>query len=433
MNRLAWHLVTVLFVTTITACILIPRHATGMLFAGYFGAFACYLLIVTKGKEHWRYWLAIAIATRLILIFFFPNLSDDIYRFIWDGNLVVRGVNPFIWTPSDWLGEHGNAVPGFSELYPLLNSPDYHSVYPAVCQLVFALSAAIAGFDERGFTMVLKLIFFAAECATLRWMYLLLAQRGKPHRMLIYALNPLILVELMGNLHFETLMICFLMAAYFMLERSRNVRASVSLALAIGTKMLPLLALPPILRRVKKHIALRMTIITSLLTAVLLLPVITTGATSGFLSGIDLYFHTFEFNAGIYYVLRWLGYVFYGYNLIASLGTVLAVLTTFCLLYFWIWERQPTVSDLPGAMMITFTIYFLLSTTVHPWYLCTLVACCVFTRSLYAVVWCAAAFLSYAAYAQEPPGENMWFVAIEYVILLGWIVCEWKNKRLFAP
>src|SRR5690606_30827687 len=43
--------------------------------------------------------LSLAIGFRLILLFSIPELSNDFYRFIWDGELLNRGINPFAHKP----------------------------------------------------------------------------------------------------------------------------------------------------------------------------------------------------------------------------------------------------------------------------------------------------------------------------------------------
>ncbi len=67
--------------------------------------------------------------------------------------------------------------------------------------------------------------------------------------MLLYALNPLVIVELTGNVHFEALMIVFLLAFLLALHRNQVRRAALFLALSAGVKLLPVLFLPLVLAR----------------------------------------------------------------------------------------------------------------------------------------------------------------------------------------
>ena len=75
----------------------------GVLFAGYFW-------VLTRRSEWWPFYLGVAVLARLILLFAEPWLSDDIYRFIWDGYLWQAGINPFTALPSAYA-EQGFNVP----------------------------------------------------------------------------------------------------------------------------------------------------------------------------------------------------------------------------------------------------------------------------------------------------------------------------------
>ena len=79
----------------------------------------------------------------MILLFAFPNLSDDIYRFVWDGNLIGLNINPYGSMPSELVGQNN---PGLSmDLYAQMNSPDYYTIYPPVTQLIFYISTWFSG------------------------------------------------------------------------------------------------------------------------------------------------------------------------------------------------------------------------------------------------------------------------------------------------
>jgi hypothetical protein len=83
-------------------------------------------------------------------------------------------------------------------------------------------------------------------------------------------------------------------------------------------------------------------------------------------------------------------------------------------------------------MFFAYTIYLLLATTVHPWYIINLVLLSVFVRNYrYAIVWSMLAVLSYAAYITNDYQENHLFIALEYTIVIGWLCFEWfRSKKL---
>jgi alpha-1,6-mannosyltransferase len=123
-------------------------------------------------------------------------------------------------------------------------------VYPPVSQAVFGLGSGLFPGSARGFVVVVRLVLLAAEAATALLLLALLRHFGQPpQRAFLYLLNPLVIVELTGNLHFEALAICFLLAAAWALTRGRAALSAGLLALSAATKLLPLLLLPLLLRR----------------------------------------------------------------------------------------------------------------------------------------------------------------------------------------
>ena len=75
-------------------------------------------------------------------------------------------------------------------------------------------------------------------------------------------------------------------------------------------------------------------------------------------------------------------------------------------------------------MLLGVSAYFLLSTTVHPWYIATPLLLSVFTKYRFPIVWSAFVMLSYSAYGAEGFKENLWLVAAEYVIVIAFAITE---------
>ncbi len=144
---------------------------------------------------------------------------------------------------------------------------------------------------------------------------------------LLYALNPLVIVELTGNLHFEALMITFVLASVYLLRRQKLVLSGVAMALAVCTKLLPLIFLPLYLRRLGWKTALLFYAAVGAASAALFLPLITPELVTGMRDSVELYFQKFEFNASIYYLIREVGYYQKGYNIIQQAGRWLAIST----------------------------------------------------------------------------------------------------------
>lgn len=187
-----------------------------------FGLFFTYWLLHKFWGENLVVIIGLGVLFRLLVLFAFPNLSDDVFRFVWDGRLIVNGENPFLHMPS-WYLESKNIIHGLNqELYNQLNSNKYFTVYPPILQYIFALSVWIFPNDIYVSTIVMKCFIFLAECGSIAILLKLFKQFEIHAKYIaIYALNPLVIIELTGNLHFEGLMIFFLLFAVWLLAEKK--------------------------------------------------------------------------------------------------------------------------------------------------------------------------------------------------------------------
>jgi hypothetical protein len=483
--------------------------AVGVLYLGYgvdrtdfwslFGAFVLafggYFALVYRPQDaHLRWLIGLGIGLRVALAFGFPLLSDDVYRFIWDGHLIVSGENPFAELPAYYLTE-GNEVAGLSQaLFDRLNSPDYYTIYPPVAQSVFTLAVWVSPNSWYGAAVVMKLFLLACELGSLwllwrlfrarpqdakigfsdttqRGAYIILpsepsplspgsrrereagsveaAQRkGQGERglsrtnLLFYWLNPLIIVEVLGNLHFEGAMVFFLLLAYYLLQRSRWIAGAVAMAASVASKLLPLMLLPLLIRRLWEWpikswwssgkrfyvFSLAFGVACLLFFAPLLL---SPGFLEGFQSSLELYQKKFEFNASIYYVARAIGYLQVGWNQIATIGPSLAKAAGVGILLLALLDRRRDWASLPVGWMWAFVLYLLFATTVHPWYLSIPIMLCCFTRWRFPLVWSFLIMLTYVSYVGVPYRENLWLVGLEYLTVLVFLVWEgrWWSRN----
>jgi hypothetical protein len=168
-----------------------------------------------------------AILFRILLLPAVPNLTEDFYRFIWDGRLLNQGIDPFESVPSFYMLT-GNEVPGLTEqLYSKLNSPEYFTIYPPINQAIFWMATAFFPNSVYWSMVVMKLIVVVADLANIFILRHLLLVMGLPERyVLLYALNPLVIIETAGNLHFEALMLLFLLGMLVYWQRSNMTSGS---------------------------------------------------------------------------------------------------------------------------------------------------------------------------------------------------------------
>jgi len=369
--------------------------------------------------------LGFGIVIRLGTLVFFPQLSDDIFRFYWDGLLTIGGVNPYGVLPSDalLLGIEGVNF----GLFEQLNSPDYFTIYPPVAQLVYAMSA----FSGSVMTAVIamKILFFLVEIIGFRAIVLLLRHTSKPASYAAwYFLNPLVIIEGIGNLHFEVLMVGVLAWSIYFLIKQRFFSSSVLLAISIGIKLLPLMLLPYLWFYLSGKV--RMIFFGTLTISLLLIfsSLILSFEASSFLNSLDLYFRKFEFNASIYYLLRYIGIEISGYNLIKYLGPALGLITLVINVLLAYRLRKSTINTYFKYAFMVWGLYLLLATTVHPWYIIPLVFLSLFVDTKAAILWSFLAALSYVNYSGETYYENLWIVAFEYSLLLAFLIWEFTSR-----
>jgi hypothetical protein len=397
------------------------------------GAFAFlgygYLTFFTEMKQGPI--LALGIIMRVGFLFFTPNLSDDIYRFVWDGQLTAHGMNPYGYLPSAIISEMDGSY--WHELFINMNSPDYYTIYPPITQLIFYISTW-AGENIFWSGFIIKLCFLVAEFMTFIGLVKLLRAMKKPTSLAsIYFLNPLIIVEGMGNLHFEIVMISFLVwGIYYTIVKDKMVLGALLFALSIASKLLPLMFLPYFLLKLSGKKRVLFFIAGLLFIVICFLPIILGLDFANFGSSIDLYFQKFEFNASIYYISRFFGRLWSGYNLIRYIGPLLGIISIILILKKAFTTEKYSLESFFEFAFFSFCTYLFLATTVHPWYLAIPVMLSVFVRFRFAVAWSFLILLSYINYSYDPYFENLWVVSLEYLFLFGIIVYEIKFPKLLA-
>lgn len=399
---------------------------------GYGSFFLLYLWIIytVEDAKTVRIWIGISILARVLLLFAFPRLSDDIFRFLWDGHLVCAGHNPFEQTPAEWLWAEDKPEGLTLALYDQLNSRNYATVYPPIAQLTFALAVWIGGNSWFLSAFILKLIVFSFELLTLRLLPRMLEATGAPRKnVLLYALNPLVIVEGTGNLHYEVVVTALLLLAISLWYQNRQILSAVCMATAVATKLIPLIFLPFWIRLARPERLLRFYGVVGAGTAILLSPIFAGAAMGKPLHSLALFFRNFEFNAGIFNFFKWIGIWTTGYNPIKRIGPLLAFHTLVgTLIGAWV-QRDLTMRGLFRNMMFALTLYLLLSTTVHPWYLIPMLACSTFTTFRYPLAWTGMAIVSYTHYMEVPFQSHYEWLILEYLVVYSLLAYEiWRFR-----
>lgn len=351
--------------------------------------------------------LGVGLLLRLFLFPLPPALSDDLWRYLWDGLVQAHGFNPYLFTPND---------PQVTSLSPVirgrLNSGDVFTVYPPISQLTFLLGGfAMRLGGEIAGIYTIKLIAAGAEVVAL----LLLSRLVSPRALVLYAWNPLVLLEAAGQAHGEALMLPLLVGCLVAMRADRHRLGGALLGGAVMVKLYPLLLIPLLWRRGGWR-AIWPALATTMLLA---LPYAGLEAATNVGESLKLYSGRFEFNAQPYFLLR---------DLINGLhsspanvggpaaGKALQYVLIVGTIFVWLadWRRGWRLDRAFAAIL---GLYILTATTVHPWYLLGLLAL-PWTLERPAWHWLAFSLLSLGTYLRYVPnGER----AYEIASLLAWL------------
>ena len=263
--------------------------------------------------------MIIAAILRLLFLFRQPELSDDIYRYVFDGLQSLMGHNPYALAPAD-------IVPETEELVQLVGSVNHShlvTIYPPAAQLIFAMGAALGGG-----VLGLKALLVTMDLTTCAMLLRLLSVLGlPPWRAAIYAWHPLPVLEIAASGHIDGACILFLVFTLLLLvsqplfsfsksrltttRHSGGVRskrtvfhlfAGLTFTCAVFVKLIPLVLLPGflLLLRVSGRVIFFMGFLLG--AAILTLPFLPD--VRNILDTLNVYIQTWEFAGFGYRTLR---------------------------------------------------------------------------------------------------------------------------------
>lgn len=241
------------FVITFSYCILAFQADLRLSIAALAGmsaivmvSLAIVLFVGDGGDIGWspRTIIFLAVAFRFMFLFRSPELSSDIFRYLWDGLTVLHGGNPYSFAPAD-------AKPfaaASASLLSQVNHPHLITIYPPAAQIIFAMGAFVGGI--AGIKTLLAGADIAACIMMLRILYHL---KLPPSRVVLYAWHPLPILEIAGSGHIDGAGIFFLMLAFTLLIPRHNLglpgkgaafAAGAAFSTAILVKLFPLVFFP---------------------------------------------------------------------------------------------------------------------------------------------------------------------------------------------
>jgi hypothetical protein len=404
------------------------RQHLGAFYGWFGGAFLCYLAAlwwVRTAELHVRsssrtalmvgVIILVGVLSRALLAGTPPVLSDDLYRYRWDGLVQQAGIDPYQYPPNH---------PALDALRDgqdqLINFPHLRTVYPPLTELAFFGAAALAPTltAQKWPFLLSEGLLVMAVCVTLA------LRRRSLLWVAAYVWHPLPILEIAGSGHNDALGIALLWAGIAAWEFRRYGTAAVSWALAFLSKYVSLLLVPWWWHRRVGRPQLGVFLALALLPFILHPSMLTAIAES--LGAMSVRFGS---NGSVHPVLAWL---------LGSSSVARVICAAAWGAFAWWWARRET--DVVRYLLGVMAAGALLSPVLHPWYLVWLVPALCVWRPWPVIALTGTVALSYMVW----PGRlargtwelPIWAHVLEYapVLLLGlWGMrrCAWRS--LFLP
>jgi alpha-1,6-mannosyltransferase len=363
--------------------------------------------------------LAFALLFRLSLVFSPPYLSDDIYRYIWDGRVQAAGINPYRYIPAD---EQLQALRD-KEIYPKINRRDYaHTMYPPAAELMYFLTTRIS---ESVTWMKLTIVGF--ELVTVWILMELLASFALPRqRILIYAWHPLAVWEFAGSGHVDPLAFAFIALA--LLVRRYKWEAVTGLALGVATlaKLFPIVLFPALYKRWgwKMPGALLVTIVAGYW------PYLGVGpwGALGFIPG---YAQERGIVSGEQFFILGLVDRLLGVRLPASGFVFFAAVALLTIGVWYVFKRERDERDYLKRGLLLGTAFMVLFSPHFAWYFAWLILFLCFVPSVPVFYLTISSFLLYLTWLGDAPDRVLKIKAVMYLpaLVLGALNIWWQQRK----
>lgn len=355
--------------------------------------------------------LGVGMMIRLAFLPAEPLLSDDVYRYLWDGAVQSAGLSPYGVPPADpALDPVAEARPEYARWRARINHPELPTVYPPVLELLFA-----AVVSSGGGLLQWKLLLLVGELAIA-----LLLMRGlsradrDPGLAVLYLWHPLPVLESMWSAHAECLAVLALVAAVLWLEAGQARRAALALGVGLATKLLPI-GLAPLLIRHAGWRALSWMVGAALVLSAPYWGAELWGGLETGARGLRAYAARWYFNDVLYRPLGWLlGLDPEDSTQVATRWLRGALACAWIVVCMTVALRRWSVRR--AAFWVT-AAFVVLSPTLHPWYVLWALPCAILATPGSIAPAASRALLMFSV-----------TVLASYVVLVGWQECAvWRE------
>lgn len=226
-----------------------------------------------------RWILCFAVLFRMVLWWSAPALETDFHRYLWDGRVLLEGVNPCRYSPAEVESASAgmeadargrlvrllNCEPEVKRIFDRIEHRTVPSLYPPLSQAVFGAAAWLTPEHWPVIAQVraLKSVLLVFDLATILLVVALLRELGLPPSLVVaYAWCPLVLKEFANSGHHDSIAVCLTTATLWLLLRAVRAReadgtrvptwvwhvgAAFAWAAAVLAKLYPLVLAPLLL------------------------------------------------------------------------------------------------------------------------------------------------------------------------------------------
>ncbi|MCS7054069.1 MAG: hypothetical protein NZM09_10105 [Ignavibacterium sp.] len=350
-------------------------------------------------KNSLKYLILLGIIYRVILIPIQPIASDDFYRYIWDGKVQANGINPYTYAPNDSTLKHLHS----EQLPSKVNFQHLKTIYPPYSQWIFLFAYIIAGESFLG----LKLLLLITEILTIIFIFLTLKNLNKDQKYtLIYALSPLPIMQFFIDAHVDGFGITLFAAFFYLVSKNKWLYSYFVLGLSITSKLITIMIYPFLLRgrSIKNFMAL--IIVPSITVCLIYVPY----SINGFpFESLLIFVQNWYSNASVFTLFQKI----FNDNFLSRIFSMALFFVSFVWLYF-------SKKELIEKSYLIFTLFFIFSPVVHPWYI-TWVA---FLTAIN-FRWSGVVFISTISISN--------IYAMNYIINKKWEMNEWLLLFEYLP
>ena len=336
-----------------------------------------------KDKGFWIFLITCALLLRLIIPILSVDetyLSDDVYRYVWEGKLVLHAYNPYIHSPDDFR----NTGLADDSIYPFINHPWHVTIYPPLSQYLFALSSYMSGDSIIGF----KILSFLFELFSLFLMFRLVRKFNLPDwTYLLYLFSPLVLIEFLFSNHLDIFGLPVVILILLNLKESKPKPVLIGILAALGVviKLYLLCFVPFLVFHFGGKNKLYFVISFLLVGIFAYLPFI---ASSGYhvFGSLVPYLSSWQYNGSIFLMFK---------QIFGQTPARYICYSIFVLSYIPLFLLKPFKNNIYLQMFSIFGLYLILTPSIFNWYMLWIIPFVILFRNYSFLILTGTIFLSY--------------------------------------